>query len=133
VLQSVTAPKDRRFAGYTFDMDEIATLRLQTLRMLLKRRSRPLVIVEDTADDAEIEQLAREHHAPIIVVVDRLHALLGTVSPHPVKVISLLAEEEVGDTARRVAEDEVDYVLVAEGNGHLIGVLSADDITARAA
>lgn len=115
-------------------MEEIATLRLQTLRMLLKRRSCPLVIVEDTADDAEVEQLAREHHAPLIVVVDHdRHALLGTVSPQPMKVISMLAEEEVCETARRVAEDEVDYVLVAEGNGHLIGVLSADDITAKAA
>jgi hypothetical protein len=113
-------------------MDEVETLKLHTLRMLLRSASQPLVIVDDTTNDAEIELLARAYNAPLVVILDHDdRALLGTVSPRPMKVISMLAEEEVDATARRIVADDINYVLVSEGNGHVLGVLSANDVTSH--
>ncbi len=108
--------------------EDVATLKLHTLRMLLKRGALPLVIVDESAAVEEVNRLVGERGAPLIVVVDRDRALVGTVSQVPARVAALVAEEDVDATADRVVADDLGYVLVTEGNGDLIGVLSAATI-----
>lgn len=109
--------------------EDAVTLRLHTLRMLLKRASLPLSIVDESAATEEVNRLARD--APLIVVVDRERALVGTVSLVPARVAALVAEEDVDAAAERVLADDLGYVLVTEGNGDLIGILSAGSITSH--
>jgi len=120
-------------------MDEIATLRMRTLRMLLRRSTVPLVVIEESATLEDVRRVVRERGAPLVVVVDADHALLGTVSPEqlvgddgtPTRVAALAAEEDVDTTAARVIADDLAYVLVIEPTGELIGILSAAAITNR--
>lgn len=120
-------------------MDEIATLRMRTLRMLLKRSTVPLVVIQESAAVEDVRRIVRERGAPLVVVVDADQALLGTVSPAqligddtaPARVAALVAEEDVDATALRVIADDLAYVLVIEPTGELIGILSAAAITGR--
>ena len=120
-------------------MDEIATLKMHTLRMLLRRSTVPLVVIEESAAIEDVRRVARERGAPLIVVVDADGALVGTVSPEqlvgdapsPARVAALRAEEDVDATAVRVIADDLAYVLVIESTGVLIGILSATAITAH--
>ena len=122
-------------------MDEIATLRLRTLRMLLRRSTVPLVVIDESASLEDVRRVVRERHAPLVVVVNAAQALLGTVSPAqlagddgaPARVAALRAEEDVDATAARVIAEDLAYVLVIESTGELIGILSAAAITARPA
>ena len=122
-------------------MDEITTLKMHTLRMLLKRTTVPLVVIDESAAVEEVQRLVREWCAPLVVVVDRDHAVVGTVSPEqltsshgtPTRVAALVAEEDVDATAARVIADDLAYVLVMEGSGELIGILSAAAITGHRA
>jgi Mg/Co/Ni transporter MgtE len=122
-------------------MDEIATLRMRTLRMLLRRSTVPLVVIEESATLEDVRRVVRERRAPLVVVVDAEHALLGTVSPAqlagddgaPTRVAALRAEEDVDATAARVLAEDLAYVLVIESTGELIGILSAAAITDRPA
>ena len=118
-------------------MDEIVTVKMHTLRMLLRRSTVPLVVIEESAAVEDVRRVVRERGAPLVVVVDADHALVGTVSPEqllggetaPTRVAALVAEEDVDATAARVIADDLAYVLVIESTGELIGILSAAAIT----
>src|SRR3954471_23420354 len=95
--------------------EDVATLKLRTLRMLLKRSSLPLLVIDESAAVEDVNRLVSER--PLVVVVDRNHALVGTVSQVPARVAALVAEEDVDATAERVIAEDLAYVLVTEGNG----------------
>jgi CBS domain-containing protein len=111
--------------------EDVVTLKMHTLRMLLKRFSLPLVIVDEAAPTEEVTRLVSERTTPLIVVVDSAGALVGTLSRVPARVVVLGAEEEVDETAERVFADRIEYVLVADGNGDLIGLLTAATIASH--
>jgi CBS-domain-containing membrane protein len=121
--------------------EEVPTLKMHTLRMLLKRTTVPMVVVEESAAVDDIRRLVSERGAPLVVVVDSARALVGTVSTEqlgpltssaqPARVVAVVAEEDVAATAERVAADDITYVLVIEGTGELIGILSGSAIVAH--
>jgi CBS domain-containing protein len=116
--------------------DNVATLKLVTLRRLALRAPAPIVLDEGTPVHEVVER-----GAPIAIFVDNAGVLTGTLSlveaccVDPATSASdvmkrdvpvLLAEDDV-DAARRVMS-RCGRVIVVTASGALLGVLTAGDL-----
>jgi CBS domain containing-hemolysin-like protein len=126
------------------DRDEMPTLRLVTLRRLV-RRSAPVTVVHASTTAKTVSVLLRASPRSTAVVVDRDGVLLGTLcledlagvdpsdtADHAMVEVPIMAPEHDADAALVAMYTHArDRVLVVDADGRLLGVLTRRDVSAR--
>lgn len=121
---------------------DLPTLRLATLRRLLKTKPAPLVFARDTPLRI-VEEALGELPQSTVVLVDRDHALCGVLAvqdlppDHPLaaradiamttRIVFLEPEHDVDAALATLDAHHADHVVVALA-GELFGVLSRADL-----
>lgn len=126
--------------------EDVATLRLVTLRRLVKATVPPLVF-EGTATVDEVRAALREIPSATAVVIDECSVLQGTLrlddiddSDHDSRASDVMSRDAIvleaendPETARDAMERTGGPVLVVSPSGELLGVLTPQDLIRRAA
>lgn len=127
--------------------DDVLTLRLVTLRSLLRATIAPVVVGVGTSVEF-VRRVLREMPAAICVVVDPTNTLLGAIELHELtacagdvaveRVMSsataiVRPEQDVEALRRAMRASDADRVIVVDHDGSLLGALRAGDLNRRCA